>query len=72
MSHYAVTGRMHGDWEDTCSLYECDHASDARQDFIDDMRALEGITPEQVEEGGEEMNVYITTVLRSETPIEVV
>lgn len=71
MTHYAVIGRMHGDDEDTCFVYECSHASDARQNFIDDMRALEDITPEDVEAGGEEMNVYITHVLKSAAPIEV-
>lgn len=69
MAHYVVIGRMHGDDEDTCFVYECDHASDARQNFIDDMRALEGITPDDVQQGGEEVNVYITHVLRSEAEI---
>ena len=32
---------------------------------------MNGVTDTDVEEGGEEMNVYITTVLASETPIEV-
>lgn len=47
----------------------CGHASDARQNFIDDMRALEDITPDDVQQGGEEVNVYITHVLRSEAEI---
>lgn len=71
MTYFANTGRAHGDEEDTCRLFECATAVEARQAFIDETRISVGITPEDVAEEYEDSNVYITTVLSSETPIEV-
>lgn len=72
MTHFAITGRLHGDDEDHCRIFECDTVVEARQAFIDEVRISGNITPEDVESGEEYANVYITTVLRSSSPIEVV
>lgn len=71
MTHFAITGRAHGDDEDYCMLFECETVGEARQAFITETRRTAGITEADVEEGDEYSNVYITTVLASETPIEV-
>lgn len=71
MTHFAITGRAHGDDEDFCMLFECDTVEQARQAFITETRHNRGITEADVEDGDEYSNVYITTVLASETPIAV-
>jgi hypothetical protein len=71
MTYFAITGRAHGDAEDYCMLFECDTVEQARQAFIVETRRTAGITEADVEEGDEYSNVYITTVLSSQTPIEV-
>lgn len=72
MTYFAITGRLHGDDEDWCSLIQADTVEAARQAFIDETRFINNVTPEDVASGDEYANVYITTVLRSDTPIEVV
>lgn len=72
MTYFAVTGRLHGDDEDWCSLIQADTVEAARQTFIDETRFINGITSEDVASGDEYTNVYITTVLRSSSPIEVI
>lgn len=75
MTYFAITGRLHGDDEDWCSLIQADTAEVARQAFIDETRETNGVTPEDaardIAEGYEDSNVYITTVLTSETPIQI-
>lgn len=72
MTYFAITGRAHGDDEDYCMLFDRCTVGEARQQFIDETRRIAGITEADVEEGDEYSNVYITTVLASETPIAVV
>lgn len=67
---YAVTGRLHGDDEDTCWVYQCSDVVAARGEFIKNMRGFNDILPEDVDRLGEDANVYINSVVVSATPIE--
>lgn len=67
-NHVAVIGRVRGDDEDTCLMYEHLTLPAARQVFIDEMRRNDGITDEDIEAGHGE--VYITHVLTSTSPME--
>lgn len=71
MTYFAITGRLHGDYEDWCSLIQADTVEAARQTFIDETRRVNDASAEDIAEEYEETNVYITTVLMSQTPIEI-
>lgn len=69
MTHFAIIGRINGDDEDTTLLYQDCTEEEARATFIEDLRALDDIDPNDVEGMGEAADVYISHVLASETPI---
>ena len=70
MPYFAITGRLHGEDEDTAEVYQCETLEQARQMFIDEQRRAFGVELEDLD--CEIANVYITTCFRSETKIEVV
>lgn len=69
MTHFAIIGRLHGDDEDTALVCQDCTEEEARAKFIELMRALDDIDPNDVEAMGEAADVYINHVLASETPI---
>lgn len=70
---YAVTGRIHGDDEDTCFTFEADFTEDARRIFADMLFNSRGWSARdrvrEIEEHGGDLGCYINQVLISETPI---
>lgn len=72
MPYYAITGRAHGDDEDDVMLIEAGGSNEAAQKFVVEQRRQADITPEAVLAGHEWANVYITTIVVSETPITLV
>lgn len=65
----AVIGRMHGDDEDQCRLYEGLTVAQARQQFINELRRDDNIPEADVVAEYEYTNVYITHVLSSRDEI---
>ena len=73
-NYVAVIGRMCGDDEDTCLMFECVTYDGAIQAFTDAMWAYERMAPDELAEAKElaEANgegVYINHVLTSTAPI---
>lgn len=70
-NYIAVIGRMCGDDEDTCLLFECVTREGAINAFTEHMRLLDNMTAEELElaeANGE--GVFINHVLASVSPIE--
>lgn len=70
-NYIAVIGRMCGDDEDTCLLFECVTREGAINAFTEHMRLLDNMTVEDLahaEANGE--GVFINHVLTSASPIE--
>lgn len=70
-NYIVVIGRAHGDDEDHARNYGDMTIVQARQAFINDVRADGGIPEVDVVKGYEYTNVYITHVLTSQSPINV-
>jgi hypothetical protein len=62
---------MHGDDEDHARDYEMRTVPEARQCFINEVRAEEGVPEADVVAEYEYTNVYITHVLTSTSPITI-
>lgn len=66
---YAIIGRIPGDDEDSCLVFECDSLTDAVVKFFDAMvGGMDVGSKRQLEEDYGQL-VYITHRLQSETPI---
>lgn len=66
---YAIIGRIPGDDEDSCLVFECDSLTDAAVKFFDAMTdEMDADSKRQIEEQYGQL-VYITHRLQSETPI---
>lgn len=70
-NYIVVVGRMHGDDEDHAREYEHMTVPEARQRFINEVRADEGVPEEDVVKEYEYTNVYIRHVMTSQSPINV-
>ena len=70
-NYIVIIGRAHGDDEDHARDYQHATVPDARQAFINEVRADEGIPEDDVVKGYEYTKVYITHVLTSQSPITV-
>lgn len=70
-NHIVIVGRMHGDDEDHARDYQHATIAQARQAFINEVRADERIHEEDVVAGYEFTEVYINLVLTSESPINI-
>lgn len=65
--HYAVTGRVGGDYEDTLILLEASDRDEAVEKFKDELRDIRDVDPEDVDDPWNE--VFINAVVWSATPI---
>ena len=70
-NYIVIIGRMHGDDEDHARDYQHATVENARQAFINEVRADEQVPEADVVAGYEYTNVYIRHVLTSESPINV-
>lgn len=64
---FAVTGRLHGDEEDTTIIYHCGSANQARSAFIEGIRLAEGRPDHEFDEP--HAQVYINSVVQSASRI---
>lgn len=67
MTYYCITGRVHGDWEDTAICIEAFSVESAKQEF--DSRLREARDVRAYDPNDEDTCVYINTVASSATPI---
>lgn len=65
--HYAVTGRVLGDEEDTMILLEASDRDEAVEKFKAELRDIRDVDPEDVDDPWNE--VFINAVVWSATPI---
>ena len=65
--HYAVTGRIDGDDEDTLILLEASDRDEAIEKYKAELREISNVDPEYADEPGNE--IYINAVVWSATPI---
>lgn len=65
--HYAVTGRVLGDEEDTVILLEASDRDEAVEKFKAELRDIRDVDPEDVDDPWNE--VFINAVVWSATPI---
>lgn len=65
--HYAVTGRIAGDDEDTMILLEASSHEEAAEEYKAELRAIRAVGQEDVDDPWNE--IYINAVVWSATPI---